>query len=146
MMKRTVSTAFCPICSLYHTTKRYILNTITSLNCIYWGFGVLGFWEKSEDVLIWRQKAWGPSHLKKYCWGPGKSIDTHIVGFCEKSADFWIWRQMALGPKFGLPGLESPQKRLLGSRRVHRHLYSGVLWEKWRFLNLAPKGPEIQVT
>ena len=30
------------------------------------------------------------------CWGPGKSIDTHIVGFSEKIACFFIWGQWAL--------------------------------------------------
>ena len=42
---------------------------------------------------------WGPNHLRNDHWGPGESIDTHIVGFCEKIADFSIWSQMALGPK-----------------------------------------------
>ena len=31
----------------------------------------------------------GPNHPKTDCWGPGESIDTHIVGFCEKSTDFY---------------------------------------------------------
>ena len=46
-------------------------------------------------------KIWprGPNYLKYECWGPGESIDSHIVGFCEKIENFGIWGQRALGPK-----------------------------------------------
>ena len=55
---------------------------------------------------IWTQ---GPNHLKYECWGPGKSIDTHILRFCEKIAISRFGAKGALDPKFG-PGVQIVSK------------------------------------
>ena len=47
----------------------------------------------------------GRNYLKYEFWGPGKSIDTHIVRFCEKIAIFKFGAKGALDPKFG-PGVQ----------------------------------------
>merc|ERR1711994_1121339 len=51
---------------------------------------IVRFCEKIAIFKIWGQRALGPkicprgpNCLKYDCWGPGKSIDTHIVGPVE---------------------------------------------------------------
>ena len=44
-----------------------------------------------------------------------------------------------------VPVCSKKQERVQRSRRVHRHPYCWVLWEKCRFFNLAPKGPWTQI-
>ena len=51
----------------------------------------------------------GVNHLRNHCWGPGESIDTHIVGFHDESADVLNWWQKVLGPKIWTPGSESSE-------------------------------------
>ena len=50
------------------------------------------FCEKSVDVEFGSKSPldpkfgpWDPNPLKTDCWGPGESIDTHIVGFCDRN-------------------------------------------------------------
>ena len=56
----------------------------------------------------------GPNPPKIDCWGPGESLDTHIVGFWGQSAEFWIWCQKSLGSKFGPRGPNVPKNGCLG--------------------------------
>ena len=51
----------------------------------------------------------GRNYLKYEFWGPGKSIDTHIVRLREKFAIFKFGAKGALDPKFG-PGVQIVSK------------------------------------
>ena len=82
------------------------------------------FFSWHQKVLgpkIWTQ---GPNHLKTNCWGPGESIDTHIVGFCEKIANFFNLRSKAPWAKIWLQGPNHP-KMIAG---VQASPYTFIAW------------------
>ena len=81
-------------------------------------------WENC-NFQIWGQrtlgsKIWprGPNYLKYHCWGPAKSLDTHIVRFCEKIAIFKFGAKGPLDPKFG-PGVQIVSNMIAGSIDTH---------------------------
>ena len=70
--------------------------------------GLKGPWSRAQKL--------GPvvnDYLKYECWGPGESIDTHIVGFCEKIENFEFGAKGPLDQKFG-PGVQITLKMVAG--------------------------------
>ena len=94
----------------------------------------------------WEQKTKGPLHtlgvvsvqvvlsqLKMpnlNCWGPGESIDTHIVGVGNKKDKV---TSACKGPQcpWGPGSAQNVPFRFPGSRGIQRCPYSRVLWKKW---------------
>ena len=72
---------------------------------------IFEFWgQRALGPKIWSR---GPNYLKYECWGPGESIDTHIVGFCEKIENFEFGAKGPLDQKFG-PGVQITLKMVAG--------------------------------